>query len=44
MNKWGPFPFGKDDIDPSKRALNGKRHSLFDAHSIWREHFPPERE
>ncbi len=39
MNLYGAFPFGKEDIDDSKRQGARQRFSLFDAHPLWAGHF-----
>lgn len=41
MNRYGPFPFGKEDIDDGKRQGARQRHSLFDAHPLWDGQFRP---
>lgn len=36
MHAHGVFPFREEDISPERRALSGRRHSLFDCHPMWK--------
>jgi ectoine hydroxylase-related dioxygenase (phytanoyl-CoA dioxygenase family) len=39
MHVHGVFPFGQEDIDPEKRKMGRRSHSLFDCHSMWRDFY-----
>jgi ectoine hydroxylase-related dioxygenase (phytanoyl-CoA dioxygenase family) len=36
MHTHGVFPFAEADIDPEKRSMGARRHSLFDCDPMWR--------
>lgn len=39
MHQYGAFPFREEDIDRAKTAKGAIRHSLFDAHPMWKDFY-----